>query len=100
MEQMEDYRSKGYIHLSPTTYCVNAVLNASAKIAMNSKVNGAAFCAKKILTRMEDLYNNGDDDSHDERGHGDNSEYESREELRPNTIRKISLWIPGTYERT
>lgn len=69
LEQMEEYRSKGFTHLAPTTYCVNAVLNAWSKIATNNKVNGAASRAETILKRMEQLYNDGE-----------------RDELRPNTI--------------
>jgi hypothetical protein len=73
LEQMEQYRSMGYTHLSPTTYCVNAVLNAWSKISTNNNnkvgVNGAAVRAEKILRRMESLYENG-----------------GRDELFPNTI--------------
>jgi len=69
LEQMEEYRMKGYTHLAPTTYCVNAVLNAWSKIASNNKVNGAAYRAEKILKRMEQLYETGE-----------------RDELCPNTI--------------
>jgi hypothetical protein len=69
LEQMEEYRSNGYLYLSPTTYCGNAVLNAWSKIATNNKVNGAAYRAEQILKRMETLSNNDD-----------------RHELCPNTI--------------
>mmetsp|Transcript_10992 Transcript_10992/g.16192 ORF Transcript_10992/g.16192 Transcript_10992/m.16192 type:complete len:1021 (-) Transcript_10992:273-3335(-) len=70
LEKMEKLaQTHGWADLHPTTYCVNAVMNAWAKTRSKGRVLGAKR-AQQILERMVRLYDS---------GHG-------RQEVRPNVV--------------